>query len=289
MTYTTFLGLLHGLDGYIDEISSYTVNRRDTLFPALPLELREMIYEKVFYPLKNNYPTWWHTCTHGYRVHVAEPSFVVPSLLKVNQATWIDSGLYFVRNTEFQIMWQHSQRSLQRFLRAFPGNQGFESVRRLCYPLFYQQRRLEIGPQTFLNTPNAFLSFTLECPGLSELCIKFTISSLIKTKGMMFKMMQPHFVETTDGLESVHLFSLQDLIIMHDLEAIFDSKSLNKITIMVYPRIHLFALNSMASELVDCTSLMERLAQWLRDGFSERGRDVTIVIQEVNTQGLHWG
>jgi hypothetical protein len=81
---------------------------------------------------------------------------------------------------------------------------------------------------------------------------------------------------------------LNDVIEIYRLEDLLEVESLRKLTIEVWPRIRVNDRHGMENVLVDCAPLIERLVQWLKEGFVARGRDVDVTYVEASSPGLRW-
>jgi hypothetical protein len=97
-------------------------DRNDTVFPALPAELREMIYLYILTPgLCSVSPLRapYHADKNAY------------ALLTVNRATRLDAGLFYLRKRTFKLQSTPLLALFQRYLDTFPGKLGYEAVRHL--------------------------------------------------------------------------------------------------------------------------------------------------------------
>lgn len=137
MSYTSFADLLHSLDGYVDEIDPYAVAGSTTIFPSLPLELREHMFSYILPthirsidPLDNDARSWQY--------------FECYNIFQVNHATRLDVGLWYILTHEFELGNEDSCAVFSRFLEWFPGEQGFRRVRRLEMRKFWTRSALDL-------------------------------------------------------------------------------------------------------------------------------------------------
>jgi hypothetical protein len=253
-------------------------------FPTLPLELREIIYRYAILPED---PT-----THSRHIsisfsnadsaHGEDPWYLhwLPNLCRVNEATRIDVSLFLLRITEFSIMYPTQVSSFNRFLDTFPNNSGFAAIRRLDFQLFSRHQ-----PAT--GAGNTYIDCMKCCPNLRQVRIKLEIGYLIRNFCDWSKalVMPP---ETLRVFHQERIQELDDVIAMYRIEGLLGLESLNRLGIEVWPKLRVTDRYGMDNVLVDCMPLMERLAQWLKDGFRARDREVEVTVVEASSPGLRW-
>ncbi|KAF2251339.1 hypothetical protein BU26DRAFT_603782 [Trematosphaeria pertusa] len=278
MSYTNFRGLLTALDGYIDELSPYTVDLNNTLFPRLPLELRELIYRYIAHPPHQRGPRRTYVSRHAGGALPPWRPLWLPTICSVNWATWIEAGLYVIRSTEFEIMYPDNLDYFAKFLDTFPGEQGWTAVRRLYFTLFDRNG-------VFHAKRNGYIDFMHRCTGLTEVTLKFNVRKLLDKQTVLLPYVALAHMNIS---QSAGFLTLDEVTAMHGLEAIFEVSSLNKVYIDVFPRIYLHAEGLADGVLMDGMELIEELAEWMREGFRRRGRSAAVVVREVRTEGLTW-
>jgi hypothetical protein len=259
----------------IFKLNSNTISKptsATTLFPTLPLELREQIYHHALLPAST--PAQPHRLTLipsdlVFGPSPLHPSFL-PSLCHVNEPTRIDISLWFLRNTEFIILYPHDIIYFSHFLSTFPGNEGFSALRKLDLQ-FFGRSRPDVGRE------NAYMAFLRKCAGLTHVSIKFEVWNLVKE--------QPNKSMMGDGLG---MEIMDDIEVAFGLEGFFGMENLVRLTIEVFPKA--VAKTSVGLEVVvpDCWPKMERVAGWIRQGFSERGRHVDVELVEGTSSGLRF-
>jgi hypothetical protein len=149
----------------------------EVLFPALPLELREMIYHHAILPHAS--PTQPHRVIVSAcdAVHNTDPRYPIylPSLCRVNRATRIEVGVWYIRNTEFGMLWPQYLVHLSQFLSNWPDSAGFAAVRRLDFEAFGRH----IPPVIGGVRKNEYIEFMKKCRGLRGVRIKFEITYVV--------------------------------------------------------------------------------------------------------------
>jgi hypothetical protein len=223
------------------------------LFPNLPLELRELIYHHALLPDASPKSPNCKTLLASdlvFSCDLHNPSFL-PELCKVNEATRIDVGLWYLRNTEFIILYTHDIVYFSQFLSTFPANEGFKALRKLDLEFFGRHRPTPGGD-------NAYISFMKRCPNLKHVKIKFEIWHLLKHSPNKWLEDEPA-MEMLDNIESDF-----------GLEGSFEMKRLVKLTIEVFPKTAARTSKGMGVVVPNCWPAMERVAEWIREGIRER-------------------
>lgn len=257
-TYQTFHELLRGLDGYIDELSPYQVDRLQVLFPQLPLELREMIYDYVLSLTAFDVGTW------DFVLRIGTAATGLIGLLCVNEATRIDAGLHFIRTLRHNINMGNTAENFSRFLETFSGEQGFLNVRRLGFPEFSKQ------------VPRAGVAGNLDlmkrCLKLREIELRFKSPHLLRGWNVRRYNDDNWQITDEDGSE---LMSLEEVVRLYRLEDIFELESLDVIILYLTP-----ILRDRSHEdewqMDDAIELVRKVATWLHVGFKQLNRDVRI-------------
>jgi hypothetical protein len=253
-------------------------------FPTLPLEVREIIYRYAILPED---PTTQSrhisiSFSNANSTHGEDPRYLhwLPNLCRVNEATRIDVSLFILRITEFSIMYPAQVPVFTQFLNTFPNNCGFSAVRKLDFQLFSRH-------QPVAGAGNTYIDFMKRCPNLRQIRIKLEIGYLIRNSCDWSKalVMPP---ETLWVSHQERIQELDDVIAMYRLEGLLELESLNRLGIEVWPKLRVTDRYGMDNVLVDCMPLMERLAQWLRDGFALRGRQVEVNLTQASSPGLRW-
>lgn len=94
---------------------------QQALLPTLPLELREQIYDHVTSPRSN--PIIISAADFIYGHDPCLPYFL-PRLCHVNEATRVDVGLWYLRSTEFSLLYPQHIEYFANFLNTFEGESG---------------------------------------------------------------------------------------------------------------------------------------------------------------------
>lgn len=97
--------------------------------------------------------------------------------------------------------------------------------------------------------------------------------------------MLPKSLRTFD---STRLRDLDEVISSYRMAGFFELQSLNKLIVEVWPRVRVSDRHCMQDVLVDCTPLMEKLVEWLQEGFRTRGKNVDVSLVEASSSGLRW-
>lgn len=243
-----------------------------TLFPTLPLELREQIYNYATHPRSHHITVSAADFIYGCTSRLP---YFLPKLCHVSEATRIDVGLWFLRTTEFTLLYPQHLVHFAAFLDTFPGTSGWEALRRLELPLFGRHPIESRG----MGGKNTYLKFLTRCTRLTELTIKFEIWWLLKNG------VNPIYNNSTKGEE---VLDRDAVVERYGLKNIFNLRSLTAAVIEVWPKIIRHTKQGIGLEVPDCWSTMESLAQWVREGFGEKGRRVDVRVEESGNSGLRW-
>lgn len=238
------------------------------LFPNLPLELRELIYRFALLP--ENHPPSAHRKDFSAADSICDqnislPSFL-PTLCRVNEATRIQVGLWYIRCTEICILYPATTIHFARFLDTFPNNQGFEAVRRLDFPLF---GRHCLGS----DEVNPYIELMKRCSRLTEIRLKFGFLDLVQ------KAIYPPAVDWDGGERAMP--NLENIVDIYGLRDLFDLRSLTKITILLCPRLRPGLRNKFLC--LSYTTRLEGLRDWLKIGCWEHGNKVSVVLESDGT------
>lgn len=248
-----------------------TPSARTHLFPRLPLELREQIYHFAILPLCSRNNENQVTITAADAVHGSDaryPSFL-PSVCRVNEAMRIDIGLWFIRQTEFSILYFQHLVHFSQFLSTFPHSQGFVAIRRLDFQLFGRHKPIP-------GKLNPSIEFMKKCPELTQVRMKFDVWQLLQ-----------HEKEQWVHVDT-ELVMLEDIPAAFGLSALWDVEGLVTLTIELWPKA--LARTSMGIKVVvpDSWPGMENICEWLRKGFAEKGRKIDVRLVESCNAGIRW-
>ena len=262
--------------------SPKTIARSIIPFPNLPPELREMIYRYALLPENPTLRSQPLSFTAVEVGHGGDPHYLnwLQELCRVNEATRVDVSLFLLRIVEFIILYPDQVTKFTTFLESLGGNQGFTAVRRLDFLLFGRH-------QPDVAKENAYVQFIRRCPELTEITIKFDVEYMTTNSsdwrdGLV---MSPTALQTSD---QTRVKTLDDVITAYCIADLLDLKALVKLTIEAWPRCRAGGRYGVEGVMIDCTPLMERLMQWLREGFRSRGSNVHVRFKEAFTPGLRW-
>lgn len=242
----------------------------DILFPSLPPELRSIIYS---YALSHPSTITISAADAIYNGPLRHP-YYLPHLCRVNKATRIDVGLWFLRTTEFGLLYAQDIVYFVRFLSSFPGNAGFASIRRLDFQLFGRNiPQVKDG----VRERNTYIEFMKLCTGLTQVRIKFEMQYRLSKRGT-----------SSYWGPSTELSSVEDIDETFRLEDLFELKELTKIVVEVWPKTLRHMSPSRRHLTLDPWSVMEKVVEWMKEGWEERGRKVRIELVESVNSGLRW-
>ncbi|KAF1915874.1 hypothetical protein BDU57DRAFT_573259 [Ampelomyces quisqualis] len=261
------------------KVAAAPAQNNHILFPTMPLELRELIY---FYALADQHQRSI-TISAADAIHGSplQCPYYLPKLCRVNEATRIDVGLWFIRTTEFGLLYPHHAIYFAQFLSTFPENTGFASIRRLDFQLFGRHvPQLADG----VRDRNAYIDFMKRCTGLTQVRIKFEMWYLLRRR----------FTETNSPSYwaaspwTPEPLSVEGIVELYRLDDLFQLTDLTELTIEVWPKAVTRTAKGVLHVTPNCWPVMEKLAVWIRNGFAERGRKVSIVLSESSNSGLRW-
>jgi hypothetical protein len=256
-----------------------TLPRNTIPFPTLPLELREQIYTHTILPLSSPTKPNRLTVSTADAIHGSDsryPYFLAP-LCHINEATRIDFGLWFIRNTEFGLLYPQHIVYFAQFLATFPNDEGFAAIRRLDLQLFGRYKPVD-------GNGSAYIDFMMRCTGLTSVRMKFEMWYLLKPDRAPDKL--PTLVEFEEYADRV--LNFDTLVEVHGLVRLFELRSLNRLIIEVWPKVIAKTKQGLRPLVPDCWPLMERVAEWLRKGFKERGMRVEVRLVEIGNSGIRW-
>jgi hypothetical protein len=256
-----------------------TLAPNQTLFPALPLEVREQIYHHTL--LSHTSPTHPHRVTIGaadtvYNTDPRYPTYL-PRLCRIDTTTRIEFGLRFIRNTEFRLLWPQYLVYLSQFLSTYPDNSGFDAVRKLGFEAFGRHIPSIHGGVR----KNAYIGFIKKCSGLLNVTIKYEVYYLLKN--------WPAMTTTplsTDELALYKLLNTENIANIYILHGLFELKTLKTLVVEVYPRAFPVSIGGFYEYISDCWPVMEGLVEWLREIFRARGMKVDVSLLEVGNPGM---
>ncbi|KAJ4985858.1 hypothetical protein SVAN01_08656 [Stagonosporopsis vannaccii] len=185
---------------------------RTTLFPHLPLELRELIYHyAVPLPSSDVHPP--RLCISAADVICgSNPHYPtwLPPIAHVSAETRIDVALYIIRRVEVYVPYHQTLRHLNRFLITLPSTQGQSAIRRLNFPSFGATRLVK-GWET------VFIDFAKSCPQLAMLQIGINAPDMKKLCGRL-PQSSTSYGNTMLKAESIaEMYGLNELTGLNDL------------------------------------------------------------------------
>lgn len=244
------------------------------LFPSLPVELREIIYS---YALADHPRTITISAADAVYGSPLQHPYYLPKLCRVNEAMRIDVGLWFLRTTEFGVLYAQHIVYFARFLSSFPDKSGFASIRRLDFQLF--GRKI---PQVVdgVRERNTYIEFMKLCTGLTQVRIKFEMWYLPSRR------CTPSYWGTTTW--NPEIFTVDGLVEMYRLADLFDIPQLTKIVVEVWPKKLRHMSQSRRHLTPDPWPVMEKVVEWLMVGWEERARKVGVELVESGNSGLRW-
>lgn len=247
------------------------------LLPILPFELRAEIYYLATF-LGDPVPHYV-TISATDTLRDTDPRFppFLPRLARLNEGTRLDIGLWFISVTEFGVLYPQNVDFLSSFLETFPLEEGFAAVRRLDFLMF---GRYHPAP----GEKNTFVDLVLKCKGVSEVTLKFEVWNVLKRKSNHRRIATDELRESGEQIPE-----LEAIIETYGLEDILGSKSLVALTIEFWPKLTVHTRTGVYTEMPDCWPVMERLTEWLRQGFRTRGMEVDVRLVPSANEGLRWG
>jgi hypothetical protein len=215
-------------------------DRNDTVFPALPVELREMIYPYILTPglcsvspLRAPY-------------HMNKSAY---ALLSVNRGTRLEAGLFYLRERTFNLQSTPLLALFQHYLDTFPDELGYEAVRHLELYKFHDR---------------AYNSFLARCVNL-------------KTVTLWFDSHDERIGLYSAGVFETHrLATLCQLVCLKEvrLKWFFGWRAVGDSLMRME-----VAGDAMVLHELDFAEEMGRVEDRLRRGFEERGlKEVKVVI-----------
>ncbi|KAF1948763.1 hypothetical protein CC80DRAFT_599435 [Byssothecium circinans] len=272
--------------------ANHTVNPSLTLFPLLPLELREQIYTHSFHPFSPTTPFQVHI-THRLPLSPPLGPEWLPSVCTINPTLWVEVGLWFIRNADFSIDNADAPPDLANFLDTFPGRQGWETVRRVSLTHFslyvvVNNNNGDDDEEEEEYTKNPYISFLLQCTYLASLTIHFDARELLHypphpvRRSPKVSPFAPTPATVSESQEIDVLLSLNGFSALFGMDELFNAQSLNRIMCVVSTRVPDLVplLDSRRKALEDgrWVVLVEGLAERWRDEFEERGRRVEVLV-----------
>lgn len=168
-----FLKLLHGLDGYIDDLAPYQVDASKTIFCRLPVELRTEIY---WYLLPAYIGSKQERLGRLSVDNNSTSNTFNISIFLLNHSTRIDIALYFLSTHQLYLD-SSTLRTITAFLETLPGEQGFRAVRWLTITDFSRSLR---DPGADIES---YISFIERCTGLRALSLGWNDLYLLAPSG----------------------------------------------------------------------------------------------------------
>jgi hypothetical protein len=242
-----------------------------------------MIYHHAILP--HTSPTHPHRVTISAcdAVYDTDPRYPIylPPLCRVNSATRIEVGLWYIRNTEFAMLWPQYLVYLGQFLSTFPDNAGFAAVRRVNFEAFGRHVLRVVGAGGVRR--NDYIQFMKKCTDLLDVSLKFETWHLLKKYPKVAAPMP------ADGVELHQLPSVEDVIAMYGLQGLFELESLRTLYVEVWPKVcPPSIIGFVGYDVPDCWAVMENLVGWIREGFDKRGRKVDVRLVESANPGMKW-
>lgn len=265
-TYRSFRELLRGLDGYIEELCPYTIDHIQTMFPSLPREIRFRIYFHILLEQGGE-------CEIDHlKIQSLErlPRYKNFRLLfSISQTTSIEAGLYFVSISTFYVYSLLSIEEFIRYLEKFPGEQGFQAVRRIHFTKF-SEHVPQPGGAVAGN-----VDFITRCTGICHLQLCWDNKHLMRAWDVRSRDEDNWDAIAEYGYD---LLSMEEVVRRYCLEEIYVLRTLDIITLRFSVKgIHV--LRDTVIWVPSTVALFSELAKWLRDGFACRGRKMQIVLE----------
>ena len=146
-------------------------NSKSPFLSLLPLEVREIIYSYLVWPDEDSDGILAIHAGLGRSHHPARTPPWLPTICHVNEQIRIEVGLTLIREAQFELRTFACLQYFMDFLRSFPHNQGFETVKGLFVSNFWWA----------WNQPDQlreFITLMDMCPGLQEVRLQFEHTGL---------------------------------------------------------------------------------------------------------------
>jgi hypothetical protein len=247
--------------------STYIFDVSKTLFPKLPTELRCEIYSYLL-PAEQS-------IVDRYTVGFIQRS-IEYSIFRVNRATRVDVGLYFIATHAFCVeSIDHFWKNIPRFLAMFPDELGFHSLRKLHIHHFS-----EIAP-VVTGTQSDNMRLIARCPGLRYLALHWDSRHLLKGWSLIYTAKanwdEPNWAAAEQNAYAVR--PIKEIIDRYQLDRLLASPSLDRIVFTVKFWAHrLDVMNE--GHIMDSMNLMRELGEWLEGEFGRNGRTVKVSLEE---------
>jgi hypothetical protein len=265
----------------------YTVNSADTLFPNLPLELREKIYSNL-----TNAPCTYlrdPPCTYFgdtsaslFKPYRYSPDILlIPTICTVSPTMWTDAGLWHIRNTKARLT-AYDLRNLATFLDTFPGVQGWQSVRKVEFFEFGKYARIPSVVVTEEETEKAgrdneekqdqatkpqspYSNFFSLSTGLTHLTLNFCF-------GDLFASAPEGSPRGSYGTRT----TLDEFVRKYALHGLFNATNLKEINFVITNELPRVKRDSEV--MFDGLRLITDTGDWLKRGFVVRGGCVRYAV-----------
>ena len=256
-TYQSFEELTRGIDGYLEELSPYTIDASQTIFPQLPTELRYMIYS--YFP-----PTRGFIIDHFKLKALATlPNYAI---LKINEATRLDFGIYLISTRAFDVYGRDSLYELSDFLETFPGEQGFWAVRRLHF--WYLSGGSGLANENF--------ELMRRCLRLRYVFLRFSSTDLIKNWDLT-KSNDENWA-AVGKLSDLQFLKRDEIIDQYGLTQLLYFRSLDVIVFSVGPAAYWGYFGRAA--VTRGTDLIKEVGDWFTEECHKAGKRIQIRCEE---------
>ncbi|KAG9186043.1 hypothetical protein G6011_02599 [Alternaria panax] len=253
-------------------------------FPKLPVELRTVIYLEAILPEDLTSQSQPLNLGAADARRGGDPLYLqwLEQLCRVNEATRIDVSSVLLQKAKLCLLYPKEAKRFTLFLESFPqaDSQGFAAARNLDFQLFGRHR-----PSA--GIANTYIELMSRCTELRQVQLKFEAEHMITGSCKWIENLK--WPPTTLwAFDQTRIRQLEDVIAIYRLADLLELKKLHRLTIEAWPRIRMSDRHTTEDILVDCTPLMVSLAQWLREGFAAKGREVTVSYKEASSPGLRW-
>lgn len=210
----------------------------------------------------------------------------LPSICALNHTTYLDAGLWFTSTTTFTIPLPSASQTLTHFstfLSTFPGTSGFDAIRRLGVSYF------DLDLRTHDRRERAALwDFLGKCASVRELTLQFRVMNLLQANVSCYDVVMTNLSqEEVDGV--TYLRALGDVIEACGVDRLFEVElgGLRTVVLEVWPTMLADGMGGGVG--LTAMPLIEELAEYLREGFRMRGREVDVAIRGSFTLGVQQG
>lgn len=244
---------------------TYQVPQHATLFPNLPLELRELIYQYVV-PLPSSDISPPRLLISAADVMSgSDPRFPpwLPPVARVSHGTRIDVALYILRQVEVYIPYRQTLGLLGRFLGTLPIAQGQGAIQRLNFPSFGAARLVK-GWET------VFIDFAKSCPQLRTVQIGINAPDMRKV---------PEPNSKPNGCYSDAMLDAEEVLEVYDLVKLTELTNLVAIFVELCPLYN-------GKPVSGCVVEVKKAASLVRDMFKSCGHEIHVLV--IDFRGKQW-